>query len=66
MNALHLITTESTESILRRLFDAEDAKRAELAEIMAQQRMARIDYADERGLLIRPSLEVIRKAVRSS
>lgn len=52
-----------TEHRLRALFAREDELRAELAKVRAAQVDARNDYASERGLLMRPSVETLRKVV---
>lgn len=48
---------------LRALFAREDELRAELARVRDEQRLARNDYASERGLLIRPSVDALRKVL---
>lgn len=59
-----LVTVEpSPEAMLRVLFDREDALLAELAAVRAEQRVARNDYAAERGLLMRPGLDQLRKVL---
>jgi hypothetical protein len=55
--------TPSPEQQLRTLFTREDELLAELARVREEQRAARNDYASERGLLMRPSLEALRKVV---
>lgn len=57
------IVAESAEHRLRRYFAREDELLAELAEVRARQREARNIYASERGLLMRPSVEALRKVV---
>lgn len=54
---------ESADERLRTLFAREDALLAELARVREAQREARNDYASERGLLMRPSVEALRKVV---
>ena len=61
--ALRIIEAESAEARLRRLFAAEDALLVELARVRDEQRLARNDYASERGLLIRPSVDALRKVL---
>lgn len=63
--ALRIIEAESAEARLRRLFAAEDALLAELARVRDEQRLARNDYASERGLLMRPSVDALRKVLHS-
>jgi hypothetical protein len=63
MTAPALRIVETPEDELRRLFDAEDAMIAELAEIRQAQNDARKRYADKHGLLVRPSMATIRKAL---
>lgn len=63
-NPLHLVTAEPAEARLRRLFATEDALLAELAEVRSEQRQARNLYAEERCLLIRPGLRVLREVMR--
>lgn len=55
---------QSTDDALRDLFAAEDALVAELAAVKAQQRALRVDYARGRDLMMLPSLEIVRKALR--
>jgi hypothetical protein len=54
---------QSPESRLRRLFTREDDLLAELAMVRAQQRDARNLYASAHGLLMRPSVESLRKVL---
>jgi hypothetical protein len=57
------VVPKSTEQRLRSLFARENELLAELAQVREEQRVARNDYASERGLLMRPSLEALRKVV---
>ena len=60
--ALHIVE-QSAAARLRRLFAEEDALLAQLARVRADQRNARNSYAEELGLLMRPSLAAVRKVV---
>lgn len=53
----------SSEQMLRDLFDCEDDLIDQLARIRRTQKDVRQRYAAERGLLILPGLETIRKAL---
>lgn len=53
----------SPESILRALFAREDELLAELARIRGEQVIARNDYAEAHGLLLRPGVETLRKVL---
>ncbi len=55
--------TPSPESRLRAGFAREDALLEDLAQVRAEQRLARNDYAAEHGLLMRPSVESLRKVL---
>lgn len=61
--ALHIVPVEPADDRLRALFVREDDLLAELARVREAQRLARNDYASERGLLMRPSVESLRKVV---
>lgn len=52
-----------TERRLKALFGREDELLAELAKVRAEQTEARNRYAEERGLLLRPSIAAIRKVL---
>ena len=54
---------QSVESRLRALFSREDELLAELAQVRAEQRLERNAYATAHGLLLRPSLDQIRKVL---
>jgi hypothetical protein len=54
---------QSPESRLRRLFAREDDLLAELAMVRAEQRFVRNQYASAHGLLMRPSVESLRKVL---
>lgn len=53
----------SSEQLLRDAFDLEDDLIDQLARVNLTQKELRKRYADEHGLLIRPSLEKLRKTV---
>ena len=55
----------AVEHRLRDLFRREDELLAELADIRDEQRHARNEYAKGHGLLIRPSVEALRKVLRN-
>lgn len=54
---------QSVESRLRALFSREDELLAELGQVRAEQRLERNAYATAHGLLLRPSLDQIRKVL---
>lgn len=54
---------ESPEQRLRSLFAEEDALLSKLADVRAGQKVARNDYAAAHGLLLRPSVEGLRKVL---
>ena len=56
-------TERSADERLRSLFRREGALRAELSRVLAEQKQARNAYAEERGLLMRPSVDTLRKVV---
>lgn len=49
------------EHRLRQLFRREDELLAELADVRAEQRNARNEYASGHGLLMRPSVDALRR-----
>ena len=51
------------EHRLRASFRREDELLSELAKVRAEQRLARNDYAAEHGLLLRPSVDALRKVL---
>lgn len=53
----------SSEQMLRDLFECEDDLLTQLHRVTLAQKAARKRYADERGLLILPGFETLRKAV---
>lgn len=53
----------SSEQMLRDLFKCEDDLLSQLHRVTLAQKAARKRYADERGLLILPGFETLRKAV---
>ena len=59
----NLRLVESEEDRLRRLFAREDELLAELAQVRAEQREARSDYAVRERLLMLPSMDQVRKVV---
>lgn len=59
---LHLVQP-SSEQMLRDLFDCEDDLLDQLHRCRRTQKEVRQRYAKERGLLILPGLEALRKAV---
>lgn len=61
---LKLVTGEpSSEQLLRDLFECEDDLLSQIHRCKQAQKAARKRYADERGLLILPGFETLRKAV---
>lgn len=54
----------STDQLLRQLFDCEDDLLTQLHRCRLTQKEVRLRYAKERGLLVLPGFEMLRKAVR--
>lgn len=54
---------QSPEQDLRRLFAEEDALRRQLAVVEQEQKQARNQYAEAKGLLMRPSVASLRKVL---
>ena len=54
---------QSTESAMRLLFQREDDLLAELATVRAEQVRVRNVYAEENGLMVRPSVQGLRKVL---
>ena len=53
----------STDQLLRQLFECEDDLLTQLHRVTQAQKQARACYARERGLLVLPSFETLRKVL---
>lgn len=62
-NLRAVVFTESTEATLRRLFREQDANAIEARRIIAEIAIARRQWATERGLIMPPRIEALKRQV---